>query len=102
MLHHIAKSIRLTPNDNTWEVEKRGLVYKYNENNPSIRNGLQSMMMAVECGISFDTDEVEAMTSIDRDLTDMQSRFHSSLFSIIIRQANELTYAEFKTKKNAE
>ena len=102
LLHHIAKSIRLTPNDNAWEVEKRGLVYKYNENNPSIRNGLQSMMIAVECGISFDTDEVEAMTSIDRDLTDMQSRFHSSLFSIIIRQANELTYAEFKTKKNAE
>ena len=60
------------------------------------------MMMAIECGISFDTDEVEAMTSIDRDLSDMQSRFHSSLFSIIIRQANELTYAEFKTKKNEE
>ena len=74
LLHHIAKSIRLTKNDNAWEVEKRGLTYKYSENNPSIRNGLQSMMMAIECGISFDTDEVEAMTSIDRDLSDMQSR----------------------------
>ena len=99
LLHRISKCVRLVKNDNQWEVEKRGILYKYNDSNPSIRTGLQSLMMAMECGVQFSIDEVEAMTSIDRDLTDTQSRFHSNTLSTIIRQANELTYTEFKERK---
>ena len=99
LLHQISKCLRLVKNDNQWEVEKRGILYKYSDENPSIRTGLQSLMMSIECGVQFSIDEVEAMTSIDRDLSDMQSRFHSNTLSTIIRQANELTYTEFKRKK---
>ena len=94
LLHQIAKSTRLIKNDNEWEVKNRGMEYKYNPSNPSIRCGLQSLQMCNECGIRFTMDEVEAMTVNDRDLSDDQARWHSSLFSSIIRQANEMVYLE--------
>lgn len=99
LLHQLAKSIRLIPNDNSWEVEKRGLVYKYNPNLPSIRTGLHSLIICQNCGIAFTEEEVEAMTINDRDLTDDQARWHSSVMASIVRQANELTYLTINDRK---
>jgi len=99
LLHHIAKAIRLVPNDNQWEIEKRGMVYKYAENQPSIRTGLHSMILAQQAGVSFTAEEAEAMTVNDRDLTDDQARWHSSVMATIVRQANELTYIQINNKK---
>ena len=99
LLHHIAKAIRLVPNDNEWEVEKRGMVYKYDSGQPSIRTGLHSLIIAQNAGIPFTAEEAEAMTTNDRDLTDDQSRWHSSVMSTIVRQANELTYIQINQKK---
>ena len=99
LLHHIGKAIKLIPNDNQWEVEKRGLVYKYDESQPSIRTGLHSLIIAQQCGIIFTPEEAEVMTVNDRDLTDDQSRWHSSVMSTIVRQANELTYIQINKKK---
>jgi len=94
LLHQIAKAVRLIKNDNQWEIEKRGLPYKYNPNVPAIRSGLHSLIMATNCGISFTAEEAEAMTVNDRDMTDEQARWHSSLMSSIIRQASEMVYLE--------
>lgn len=94
LLQHIAKSVRLVPNDNAWEVEKRKMTYKFDEGQPSIRTGLHSLIMAQRCGIDFTEEEAEAMTINDREMTDAQSRFHASILANIIRQANELTYME--------
>jgi hypothetical protein len=94
LLHQIAKAVRLVANDNQWEIEKRGLVFKYDDTLPSIRTGLHSLVMATECGIPFTAEETEAMTVNDRELTDQQARFHSSVMSTIVRMANELTYTE--------
>ena len=99
LLHHISKSVRLVENDNKWEVENRGILYKYNPSLPSIRNGLHSLVMAQECGISFTAEEAEAMTINDRDLTDDQSRWHSSVMASIVRMANELTYIQINKKQ---
>jgi hypothetical protein len=99
LLHQIAKAVRLIPNDNEWEVEKRGMVYKYDSNQPSIRTGLHSLIIAQNAGIAFTAEEAEAMTTNDRDLTDDQARWHSSVMSTIIRQANELTYIQINKKK---
>lgn len=99
LLHHIGKAVRLVSNDNQWEVEKRGLIYKYDENQPSIRTGLHSLIMAQQNGITFTPEEAEVMTVNDRDLTDDQSRWHSSVMSTIVRQANELTYIQINKKK---
>ena len=56
-------------------------------------------MMCQECGINFTVDEAEAMTVNDRDLTDDQARWHSSIMASIVRQANELTYLTINGRK---
>jgi hypothetical protein len=99
LLHQLAKAVRLIPNDNSWEIEKRGLVYKYNNELPSIRTGLHSLIMCQDCGINFSTEEAEAMTVNDRDLTDDQARWHSSIMATIVRQASELTYLTLNDRK---
>ena len=99
LLHQIAKAIRLIPNDNAWEVEKRGFVYKYDGDLPSIRTGLHSLIMCQNCGIQFTAEEAEAMTVNDRDLTDDQARWHSSIMATIVRQASELTYLTLNDRK---
>ena len=103
LLHQIAKAVRLEKNDNEWEIKNRGLLYKYTANQPSIRTGLHSLIMATNCGIQFTAEEAEAMTVNDRDLSDDQARWHSSLMASIIRQANEMVYLEANnTIKNVE
>lgn len=99
LLHHIAKAIRLVPNDNQWEIEKRGMVYKYSEDQPSIRTGLHSLILAQQSGVPFTAEEAEVMTVNDRDLTDDQARWHSSVMATLVRQANELTYIQINKKK---
>lgn len=94
LLHQIAKAIRLTKNDNEWEIKNRGLIYKYTPNQPSIRTGLHSLIMAQYCGVMFTAEEAEAMTVNDRDLSDDQARWHSSLMASIVRQASEMVYLE--------
>ena len=89
----------LPDEDNSWEVEKRGLVYKYNSDLPSIRTGLHSLIICQNCGIQFTSAEAEAMTVNDRDLTDDQARWHSSIMASIIRQASELTYLTLNDRK---
>ena len=99
LLHQLAKAIRLIPNDNSWEIEKRGLVYKYDSELPSIRTGLHSLILCQNCGIEFTVEEAEAMTVNDRDLTDDQARWHSSIMATLVRQASELTYLTLNDKK---
>ena len=99
LLHQIAKAVRLVPNDNQWEFEKRGMVYKYDQSLPSIRSGLHSVSMCFECGIPLSTKEIEVMTINDRDLSDDQARWHASVMATIVRQSNELTYIQINGKK---
>lgn len=93
-LHQIAKAIRLIKNTNAWEIEKRGMIYTYDNSQPAIRTGLQSLVMATECGITFDSKEAESMTINDREPNDEQSKWYSSQLSSIIKMANEMVYIE--------
>lgn len=95
LLHHVAKAIRLVPNDNEWEVEKRNMPYKFNNDLPSIKNGAMSLAICQECGIPFTLDEVEAMTINDTWKTDPLARMHCNTLSTIMLHANELTYQQF-------
>lgn len=99
LLHHISKCIRMLPNDNQWEVEKRQMLYKYDNNLPSIRTGLHSVSLCYDCAVPLSTEEIEAMTVNDRELSDEMSRYHSSVMATIVRQANELTYIQINKKK---
>ena len=94
LLHQIAKAVRLVKNENEWEIKNRGLAYTYAKKKPSIRTGLHSLVIAQNCGIQFTPEEAEAMTVNDRDLSDDQARWHSSLMASIVRQASEMVYLE--------
>lgn len=94
LLHHLSKALTIIPNDNQWEIEKRGMLYKYNNDLPSLRTGMYSAFISQKCGIEFTIEEMEAMIINDRIATDEQARWHSSAFATIIRQANELTYLD--------
>lgn len=101
LLHQIAKAIRLEKNDNDWEIKNRGMIYKYAANQPSIRTGLHSLIIATNCGIQFTAEEAEAMTINDRDLSDDQARWHASIMASIVRQANEMVYLEANNSTKA-
>lgn len=94
LLHQIAKCVRYIKNDNEWEIKNRNMIYKFNPDNPAIRTGLHSLVIAQNCGIQFTPEESEAMTINDRELSDDQARWHSSLMALLVRQASEIVYLE--------
>jgi hypothetical protein len=96
LLHQLSKALMFIPNDNTWEIEKRGMLYKYAESNLALKTGIRSLILCQEYGIKFTPEEVEAMTIIDREPTDEQARFFANPISVIVRQANELATLENK------
>ena len=100
LLQHLAKAEFIVPNDNTWEIGKRGLLYKYANSDVSLKLGMKSLILALECGITFTPQEIEAMICLDRDPSDEQARYYSSPLSTIIRQANELTFLTNRFIKN--
>ena len=76
------------------------MTYKYSDNQPSIRTGLHSLILAQQAGVTFTPEEAEVMTVNDRDLTDDQARWHSSVMATIVRMANEMTYTQINRKNN--
>lgn len=99
LLHQLSKCQMFAPNDNQWEVEKLGRVYKYTPFDYALKMGMRSLVLAQEHGITFSIDEIEALTVFDRDPCDEQVKFHSCVLSTIIRQAMELTIIQLKKNK---
>lgn len=89
-LHQLAKSIMVEPNDNKWEIEQRGILYKYKKSKYATKLGTKSISLCLECGISFNENELEAIFNLDRE-DDKQIKFYSSALATVLRQAIELT-----------
>lgn len=92
LLSHISKCEMFEPNDNEWEKEKRGILFKYAKSNVALKMGIKSLIFAQELGVKFTPEEIEAITIMDRRSDDEQSMFYSNPISIVLKQANELTY----------
>lgn len=92
LLQHISKCLRLVESNDEWRKNKLGEIYTYSSGMPAIGVGLHSLIMASECGIEFTPFESEAMTIIDRKDDDAQAKYHSSLLTNIVKQANEMVY----------
>lgn len=90
MMQHLSCAERLLENDNQWEVEKRGMLYKYKNNLNTNGIGLSSLLTMVACGVSFTEDEAEAMTIIDKPLEDKSSKFYACVLADIVRIANDI------------
>lgn len=98
LLHQISKAVMFEKNDNQWEIEKRGLLYKYAPSKAGLKMGLRSLLLCQDLGVKFTEDEFEAMCCLDRLEDDKQAKFFSTPLSNVIRQANELTYIDNKYK----
>ena len=91
LLHHISKVMLYQENDNTWEVNNRGMIYKYNDClDGALRVGERSILIAANSGVKFTELEYEAMRIMDKNNDDNYSKYYSSTLSTVIRQANEL------------
>ena len=102
LLSHISKCEMFIPNDNQWEIEKRGLLYKYAKSDLAFKMGMRSLILAQDLGIKFTPQEIEALTIMDRDPNDEQARFFASPLSVIIKQANELTFLQSRHNTNGK
>lgn len=91
LLSHLSKVVMFTPNTNSWEIEKRGMVYTFAKTKGALRAGERSLLIAFNNGITFDEYEYEAMRILDKtNEDDIYSKYHSSVLSTVIKQANEI------------
>lgn len=96
---HLAKRHMFTPNDNEWEKEKRGILFKFNELEGCLKCGERSALEALNNGVALTPTEFEAITALDNVEDTVRNPFNSIL-TLVVRQANELAYAVEKERYN--
>ena len=100
LLMHLSKIEMYKPNDSTWEIEKRGLNYKFNDElKGRLKFGERSILVCMDARISLTEEEFEAIRSIDRKSEGTGSDMYESTLSLLVRQLNELAYA-FERERN--
>ena len=92
LLHHIGKAMIYEPNDDEWQVNKRGILYKWVDNDTTINCGERSQYICQRCGIELSESEFEAMKINDKNNEDKFSMLHIQPLSMLVKQADELTY----------
>ena len=93
-LQHLSKIEMYEANDNQWEIEKRGFIYKFAETEGCLKFGERSALYAMDAGIKLTPIEFEAICSLDKDGEEAKNRkYMVDILSTIVRQANELAYA---------
>lgn len=94
LIQHLSKIEMYEPNDNQWEIEKRGMTYKFAETEGCLKFGERSALNALNRGVKLSPIEFEAICSLDKDGEEAKNRkYVVNILSTIVRQANELAYA---------
>jgi hypothetical protein len=96
LLHQMGKCVSLIENDNEWEINSKGKLWKFQDFPFSLRNGQLSLYICQECAIPFNEMEIEAMIVMDRTNGDDQAKYFSSPLANIIRISNEIVDLYFK------
>lgn len=101
LLQHLSKIEMYAPNDNQWEIEKRGFIYKFVDLEGCLKFGERSALNALNAGVKLTPIEFEAICSLDKDGEDAKNRkYMVDILSMIVRQANELAYAIERERLN--
>ena len=93
LLQHISKVLMYKRNDNKWEIENRGFLYKFSDeqDHATLRCGEYSALTLLLLGIKLDPQEYEALCIMDKvNSGDETVKWYGSTLSVVIRQANEL------------
>lgn len=96
LLHQLGKFNLYTPCTSDWHIKNQGKMYEFNETLISMRVGERSIQIATTFGIKFTDAEFQAIINYDKDDTDKQAKWHSTMLGIILKQANELAMMEEK------
>ena len=99
LLMHLSKIEMYVPNDNAWEIEKRGMNFKFAELEGKLKFGERSIFICMDTRIPLTPIEFEAIRSIDRKSEGTGSDMYESTLSLVVRQINELAYA-FERERN--
>ena len=99
LLHHIGKAFIYQENDDEWQVNKRGILYKWVENETILKAGERSLFVTQKCGIDLTETEFEAMKINDRTDDDKFSMLHITPLSMIVKMADDLSYMRVNYKQ---
>jgi hypothetical protein len=95
LLSNLSKISMFSPTTEEWK-KKRGIYYDFTEYPFAFKTGMRSLMMLQELGISMDCEETEAMLINDKDNNDLQSMFHSTMLSSIVRSAYDIICKKYR------
>lgn len=97
---HLSKRLVYVENDNDWEIKNRGLMFKFAKGvEGCLKGGERSALEALNNGVKLTPIEFEAITCLDDDVEASKKPF-LSIYTTVIRQANELAYAIEKERYN--
>ena len=94
-LHQLGKVKLYLLNNTDWEL-KRGVLYKFNEEISSMRISERSIFYCNQYGVKLNDIEFQAIMNFEKTEDDKQSRWYSSILSVILKQAIELSIYEEK------
>jgi hypothetical protein len=99
-LFQIGKAHMYKPCTSEWHIKNQGKMYDFRDDNPAVKIGELSAYYALLHGVKLTTKEYEAIINSDKDDSDKQAKYFSSILSVILKQANELAIIEEKALYN--
>jgi hypothetical protein len=99
LLHHIGKAVIYEENNDEWQRNKRGMLYKWVDNETILKAGERSLYILQRCGIELTESEFEAMKINDKTDDDKFSMLHITPLSMIIKMADDLSYMRVNYKQ---
>ena len=98
LLHHIGKALMYEVNEDEWQRNKRGFLYKWVDNETVLKAGERSLYVTQRCGIELTEAEFEAMKINDKTDDDKFSMLHITPLSMIVKMADDLSYMRVNYK----
>lgn len=99
LLHQLGKVMIFQPNDDEWQINKRGILYKWTDNETTIMCGERSQYICQRCGIQLTESEFEAMKINDKNNEDRFSMLHIHPLSMFVKMADDMTYMKINQAK---
>jgi len=99
MLHQLGKVNLYKKLDSAWHNE-RGMMYEFNNDVTSMKVGERSAYLALSNGVKLTDIEYQAIVNFDKDDSDKQAKFHTSILGDILKAANMFAINEEKFNLN--
>lgn len=92
LLQHLSKVLMYEKNTNQWEIDNRGMLYKFRTFDTVLKGGERSLFILMQAGINDITEEeFEAIRVVDKiKESDFSITKHVSTLACIMKQANEI------------